>query len=95
MDKMKNLTSEIFDKATAALGGKKKSKLQMHIKPTDDNRFHVVHNHMGMEPMESSEHAPSSLKELLAHVEKHYSDDEKTEKDTPAVEKSEGEKPKE
>lgn len=73
------IPSEIMDKATSALGGPKKSKkkLHMNIKPTDDDRFHVVHTYSGGEktdmPTENTEHAPSSLKELLAHVEKHYS----------------------
>lgn len=71
--------AEIMDKATSALGGSKKpkKKLQMNIKPTDDDRFHVTHMYSGGEktdmPMENTEHAPSNLQELIDHVKKHYS----------------------
>lgn len=73
------IPAEIMDKATAALGGSKKPKKKLHmsIKPTDDDRFHVTHMYSGgekTEPMqENTEHAPSSLEELIAHVQKHYS----------------------
>lgn len=86
------IPTDVMDKATSALGESKKPKKKLHmsIKPTDDDRFHVTHTHSGgdkMEMTENTEHAPSSLKELLAHVEKHYS----PESESPAEEKSEKE----
>jgi len=84
-DKSKNLSKEIMDKATSALGGSKKpkKKLRMVINQTDDDRFHVQHSYSGGEkadsPMEPTEHAPSSIEELLAHVKQHYAPEEKSE----------------
>jgi hypothetical protein len=76
----KSNLQEVMDRATAGLGAaadKVKSKLHMRIEPTDDNKFIVDHEHRGgMEDMKTmpknERHAPGSLKELLAHVEKHY-----------------------
>jgi hypothetical protein len=86
------IPAEIMSKATSALGGDKKPKKKLHmsIKPTDDDRFHVTHMYSGgekTEPMqENTEHAPSSLVELLEHVKKHYGSEMKgasQEKDGP------------
>jgi hypothetical protein len=78
----KVVPADVMKKATAGLGGSKKSKrkLQMVIRPTDDDRFHVQHSYSGGEqtdsPMQSTEHAPSSLEELLTHVKNHYGEEQ-------------------
>lgn len=62
------------------LGGgkpKKSAKLHMNIHKMDDGKFLVQHDYRGgTEPTpESSQHAPASMKELVAHLGKHYGED--------------------
>lgn len=66
------LDEDLMKKATSGLH--KGGKLHMHIHPSDDKKFIVQHTYHGGEPtQENSEHAPSTLEELLAHVKQHYS----------------------
>lgn len=68
---------------------KTKKKVHMRIRQTDNDAFNVEHEEMGAEPQNF---AFSKVKDLHAHIEKHYGKGEKKAEPKPAAKPEEKDK---